>query len=192
MANRIEIINIALARLGESPIQSLDEGTVAANMARLLYPQARQDALREFSWAFAVKHTTLTRYKDAPADYSYAYALPLDCLRVVRILSDEAFTVRGSMLCTNAPSVTLEYICDVDDETRFDSSFVKALSFKLASDLAIPVKGSNELMANYANAFTDYIRTAATVSAGEKRNDLPDNPYLDARRGYAYGSESWR
>lgn len=183
MANRIEIINTALARLGESPIQSLDEGTVAANMAKLLYPQARQDALREYSWAFATKHAVLVRYKEAPADFSYSYALPQDCLRVVRILSDDPFVVRGDALCTNAPAVTLEYICDVDDETRFDSSFVKALSFKLASDLAIPVKGSNELMANYANAFTDYIRTAATVSAGERCRDLPDNPYLDARRG---------
>jgi hypothetical protein len=189
MAGRIEIINIALARLGESPIQALDEGTVAASTAKLLYTQARQETLREYTWAFALKQATLARYESTPADFSYAFALPTDCLRVVRILSGQDYVVRGDQLCTNSPSVTLEYISDVDDETRFDSSFVKALSFKLASDLAIPIKGSAQLMASYANAFADHIRTAATVSAGERGRELPSNPYVDARTGYLYGDD---
>ena len=75
----------------------------------------------------------------------------------------------------------MEYVADITDEAMFDSKFVEALSYKLASELAMTVKGSNELMASYSNAYSAFIKQAASESAGESRMYLPENPYVEAR-----------
>ena len=67
------------------------------------------------------------------------------------------------------------------DENEFDAKFVEALTYKLASELAMPVKGSAELMASYSNAYQTLINRAATESAWEEKEPRSGNPYLEAR-----------
>lgn len=181
MSGKVEIINLALARLGESPIQSITENSVPARAAGLLYDSSRRSALRDFNWSFAVSLTRLARVADSPADFRFAYALPPDCLRVIRLRGGAPFLVRGNKICTDAEVAELEYVADVEDETLFDSKFTEAMTYKLASELAMPVKGSSELMASYSNAYASFIRQAAAESAGENRVYLPENPYVEAR-----------
>ena len=184
MTGKVEIINLALARLGESPIQSMDEGSVPANTAGLLYDSSRRSTLRDFNWNFALSITRLARVEDTPVDFRFTYALPPDCLRVIRLRGGVPFTLRGNRLYTDAETAELEYIADVVDESLFDSKFIEALSYKLASELAMSVKGSSELMASYSNAYSAFIRQAASESAGESRIYLPENPYVEARNGW--------
>ena len=184
MPGKVEIVNIALARLGESPIQDLDEGTVPANMAKMLYDSARQAALRDYNWNFALATASLARLSRGAVDFRFAYALPANCLRAVRLTGGAPFLLRGNALHTNEETPVLEFVRDVSDEAEFDSKFVEAFSYKLASDLAMSVKGSSELMASYANLYSNLIQQAAAESAGESRHTLSDNPYLEARSGY--------
>lgn len=181
MAGRVEIINIALARLGESPIQSLEEGTVPANVAKLLFDSARRSTLRDFNWSFALSMASLARLAETPVDFHYAFALPADCLRAIRLRGDRAFVVRGNRLLTDEGEPVLEYIADVTDETKFDAKFTEAFTYKLASELAMSVKGSSELMASYSNAYQTYITQAAAESARETRVHPSENPYVEAR-----------
>ena len=181
MAGKVEIVNIALARLGESPIQSLEEGTVPANVAKLLYDSARRSTLRDYNWSFALATASLARLAESPTDFHCAYSLPADCLRAIRVRGGHPFAVRGQTLYTDALRCTLEYIADVTDDTRFDAKFVEAFTYKLASELAMSVKGSSELMASFSNAYTTFIRQAASESAGETRDRLSENPYVEAR-----------
>ena len=188
---RVEIVNIALARLGESPIQSLDEGTVPANMAKVFYDPAKRATLRDFNWNFSLTTARLAKLVGTPVDFRCAFALPVDCLKAIRLhregvpdFSDHSgirFVVRGGKLCTDEEAVFLEYVADVDDPARFDDRFVEIFSYKLASELAMPVKGSSELMANYMNVYSAGISQAATLSAEESRAVLSDNPYVEAR-----------
>ena len=69
----------------------------------------------------------------------------------------------------------------MEEATEFDDKFVEALTYKLASELAMALKGSVELMANYSNIYTTKITQAATLSAGELDDVGSDNPYLEAR-----------
>jgi hypothetical protein len=210
MTGKVEIINIALARLGESPIQSFEEGSVPANSARLVYDSARRSTLRDYNWNFAVATAELARYADTQAgDFPFAFALPADCLRVIRLPPSPQglrrtsrlatppgqvrsrtcgdfgrnlpFTLRGGKLLAHEPKVVLEYLRDVTDENEFDAKFIEALTYKLASELAMPVKGSAELMASYSNAYQTLINRAATESAWEEREPRSGNPYLEAR-----------
>ena len=199
MTGKVEIVNIALARLGESPIQSFEEGSVPANSARLVYDSARRSTLRDYNWNFAVATAELARYADTQAgDFPFAFALPADCLRVIRLRlatppgqvrsrtcgdfgRNLPFTLRGGRLLAHEPKVVLEYLRDVTDENEFDAKFIEALTYKLASELAMPVKGSAELMASYSNAYQTLINRAATESAWEEKESRSGNPYLEAR-----------
>lgn len=190
MSTKLEIVNIALARLGESPIQSMDEGTAPANLAKVFYDSARRSALRDYNWAFALRTLRLARLVETPVDFLYAYSVPVDCLRVLQVRrsgfpdsldSGLRFVTRGGVLFTDEESVILEYISDVEEATEFDDKFVEALTYKLASELAMALKGSVELMANYSNIYTTKITQAATLSAGELDDAGSDNPYLEAR-----------
>ena len=194
MIGKVEIVNLALARLGESPIQSLTEGTVPANMANVFYDPARRAALRDYNWNFAISTASLSRLVDGVAGFRFAFALPADCLRVIRIMGERDFsgsggsyTLRSGKLCTDLEEVTIEYIRDVDDPSEFDDKFVEAFSCKLASDLAMPVRGSAELMANFANMYSALIARAAALSAHEDMAPglVSENPYVEAR---VYGS----
>ena len=186
MSGRVEIINIALARLGESPIQTLNEGSAPANAAKLLYDAERRATLREYPWNFALKQATLARSEQDAADFRYAYALPGDCLRAVRLRGADkskavGFSVRGGYLYTDETGVTLEYVADIDDGDRYDSKFIEAFSYRLASALAMPVKGSPELMGNFMNLYKTMVSDAAVQSAREERTQISDNPYIEAR-----------
>lgn len=193
MISEVGIVNIALARLGESPIQSFEEGSVPANMAKVFYDPARRAVLRAYDWSFSLKTVRLARYTGEPVDFRFAFSLPADCLRAIRLRRkgvadftdgcDIRFVIRSGALYTDEAEAYLEYVADVEDTSLFDDKFIEALGYKLASDLAMPVKGSAELMANYMNVYNSLIVDAAALSEGEERSDFCDNPYLEARYG---------
>lgn len=185
MAGRVEIVNVALARLGEGAIQTLDEGSAPANAAKVVYDTSRRSALRDYPWAFATRRESLARLVESPVGFQHAFALPSGCLRILGVYDtaggEVPYELRGKTLCSSANSVVACYTDDVIDEAMFDPAFVDALTFRLASDLAVPVKGSVELMARYAEEYHHQIRQAATVSAREDRERIVENPYLEAR-----------
>ena len=181
-----EIINLALLRLGESPIQSLDEGSTAANTAKLLYDPSRRAILRDSDWNFAVRQTVLAVVDsdEAPA----VFAVPSDCLRVLRVYDKakpsrgkEWFKVQGGNIYTYARTPLCFYIRDEEDAGLFDAKFCEALSYKLAGELAMPVRQSESLTASMLNAYQNVVATAATESGNEHDQNLPSNPYVEVR-----------
>ena len=183
MTSKVEIVNIALSRLGESPIQSLDEGTVPANMAKVFYDPARRATLRDYTWNFSLRTARLAKLDETPGDFLFAFSLPVDCLRAVAVqgVPSSRHLVRGRKLFSDEEAVSLEYVSDITDTSEFDDKFIEALTYKLASELAMPVKGSVELMANYSNIYSTKVNQAAALSAGEEDEGLSDNPYFEAR-----------
>lgn len=178
---KIELINNALARLGERPIQSLTENSAVASIVQTVYRGAIQSALRDYNWSFAIREKELPRTEAKSHFYKFTYALPHDSLRVIRTLGNQTFAVQGNVLCSNEERVVIQYIADITDEELFDSKFIEAISYKLASELAMPVKGSSELMASYSNAYMNLVQKGASESANEQHQELSDNPYVDAR-----------
>jgi hypothetical protein len=89
---QLDIVNLALMRIGESPIQSMDEGSTPARSATLLYDISRRAVLRDYDWNFAIKTIALpvVRTENVPgAKFSYSCPVPSDCLRVVEVLPYE-------------------------------------------------------------------------------------------------------
>ena len=186
----VEICNLALSRLGEKRIASLDEKTKEANECSLFYERDRRAALRAHPWSFATVVETLAPLATAEADYDYAYQKPAGCLRVVKIPNVNSnspddttkFKVRGQKILTDQEAATLEYIQDVEDPNNFDEQFIEALSYRLAMDLALSLTGKLEKLQAMASIYNDMISQAATSDASEEREDMPESEsYLDAR-----------
>lgn len=220
---KLDIINLALMRIGESPIQSIEEGSTPANSAKTLYDISRRAVLRDFDWAFAMKTTSLpllvTEEDDEPG--VYVCLIPSDCLRVVQVMrrggrgfshnngaisipttgpngsgemkfvgelaehrfhyGTEWFRVQGKKLFVRIRAPYVRYIRDEEDTDLFDSKFIEAFSYKLAGELAMPVRQDTQLMASMLNAYQSLIGKGAEESQNEHDSALPHNPYVDVR-----------
>jgi hypothetical protein len=156
-------------------------------MAKVFYEPTRRAVLRDFNWNFALRTARLAQLQQNHSGFRYAFSLPADCLRVVNLLggnewsSGPSFAVRSGNLLTDKEDAEIEYIFDCRDPSMFDDKFIEALSYKLASELAMPVKGSPELMSNYMNVYQTFVDQAATLSSEERNSEMLENPYLEAR-----------
>ena len=196
---KLDIINLALLRIGESPIQSLDEGTTPAKSANILYDVSRRAVLRDYDWAFAQKTTALPLLAEADEEQPGVYVclVPSDCLRVVQVMQrgdmfrsvedprglnrSEWFRVYSNKLYVRVPNPYVRYVRDEENTDLFDAKFVEALSYKLAGELAMPVRQSESLMSSMLNAYQAIVGNAAEVSMNERDPSLSQNPYVEVR-----------
>lgn len=170
MASIVDICNTALAHLGsDSTISAIDppDGSTEAGYCKRFYPIARRRLLESFAWPFATKRAVLAEVTNDSDVWTYAYAIPADCLRPIRILTagqlrsileqltntsdgviattlyDEeagaAYQREGDVLYTHEPEAVLLYLRDVTDPTKFSPTFEEALGYQLASFLAGPI-----------------------------------------------------
>ena len=193
MSSVVDICNTALAHLGsDAQISAISppDGSTEAGYCSRFYPIARRRLLESFVWPFATKRAALAGVANSSDVWSYAYAVPADCLRPVRILTagqlrslleqltnqsdgtirttlfdEEAgapYQREGDVLYTHEPEAVLLYLRDVTNPTKFSPVFEEALGYQLASFLAGPiVRGADG--AKTAQNF----RQMARASAGE-------------------------
>lgn len=174
MASKVEICNIALQRIGQRPIQSVDENSNEAYTCRTFYDQARLSSLRSHPWNFALKSQLLALLEDAEDDWTYAYQLPSDCLRAVKIvisagLDPAAFEVRGAMLLTDQEDAKLQYVYNLEDPSLFSPEFTEALTYRLASDIAVPITGRVDYMQSMMQGFMTSAAKAGASDGNERR-----------------------
>lgn len=173
MASKIEITNIALIRLGASPISSFEEGSTVAIAAGVVWDTARTSLLRDHPWNFAIKDIEVPQSSTAPkAKYKYKYQLPSDCLRLLEVYDDHDFKLKGREIHTDMTSCKIKYVSDITDTAIWDSAFTDLMAAKLAFELAYPVTESTSLMQQMGEIYALKIQKARFVDATE---DVPEN-----------------
>lgn len=157
MASDVQICNVALIKIGQPSILSLTEDSLEARSCNLLYNDIRQEVLRSHLWNFAIKRVELAQSTDTPVfGYNYKYALPSDCLRVLRMDPEGdsiEFKIEDGYLLTNESQVYIRYVSNVTDPNKFDSSFRETLSTRLAAELAIVVTNDIDKANYYMNMY---------------------------------------
>jgi hypothetical protein len=178
-ASKVEIANLALLRIGQRSIQSLDEQSNEASFARKLYDRTRRTVLRTHPWRFALKLQTLALETTTPPGYAYSYALPSDCLYAVEIVAASSgyttpakFELNGKSIWTDEPEAQLRYIRDVTDPNEFDDLFVDAFAYRLAAELAQPVAGKADAVGTMMQLYQFTLNLARAASAGEAKKKL--------------------
>ena len=140
----LDICNLALSRLGESPIPALDSnGSLPSRMCYMHYHPVRREVLCANRWSFATVTTTLQSAEESSGDdtHQLRHSLPTDCLRVLGVKS-RSWTLRGRAVYCPASTIRLLYIADVEDTSLFEPLFVEALVLRLAWKLCIPLINS--------------------------------------------------
>lgn len=142
----LDICNLALSRLGESPIAEIDaNGSLPSRLCYMHYHPVRREVLCSNRWSFATVRTTL-RSSEQPSGeddrHQCRHSLPTDCLRVLGVNS-RSWTLRGRAVYAPAREIRLMYIADVEDPALFDPLFIEALVLRLAWKLCIPLVNSS-------------------------------------------------
>jgi len=209
MASVAQICNMALSHIGsDARVSTISppDGSVEAGHCATFYDLARTEMIEPGNWRFALKREALAEITNESTVWLFAYTLPSDCLRPLRILTpslgvtvftqDEVevlqddgnsarFTVEGSTIFSNEEDAVLLYVQDITDTTKFTPSFTSALSYLLSSYLAGPIVKGNEgaklgdSMRQRAMSIAD---TAATASANAGSTDTEFVPAQLAAR----------
>lgn len=192
MASAVQICNMALSHIGsEARVSSISppDGSVEAGHCAAFYDLARTELLEAGAWAFSLKRAALAELDNDSTAWAYAYALPSDCLRALRIpqptvartvftqddyphtddRASAAFDVEAGVLRTNQPDAVLLYVRDVTDTTRFTPTFTAALGYNLAGFIAGPVIKGNEGV-RIGDAMRQRAMNAAELSATASAN----------------------
>ncbi len=185
MASTVDICNGALNQLGATTILSLTEDSKNARLCNSRFTQVRDAVFRSHPWNCLQKRVELAADTDAPAwGFSYAYTLPADCLRLLRILDyDSNYKVEGRKILSNTSSMKILYIGRITDPNEYDESLRETLSAALGADIAFAVTSNNQTATNMYNLFQDKLKDARFVDSTEGQNvdqDLGMADVIDA------------
>jgi hypothetical protein len=185
MASTVDICNGALNQLGATTILSLTEDSKNARLCNSRFTQVRDAVFRSHPWNCLQKRVELAADTTAPAwGFSYAYTLPADCLRLLRILDyDSNYKVEGRKILSNTSSMKILYIGRITDPNEYDESLRETLSAALGADIAFAVTSNNQTASNMYNLFQDKLKDARFIDSTEGQNidqDLGMADQIDA------------
>ncbi len=193
---KTEICNMALAHIGVKGIAAFGESSVAGRQCSKLYAAARDFVLRDHEWGFAERRVAASLLSDEdPIGYEYAYQYPADCLKIRRLWqTDESLSpikykkMLGSdnktqIIATNEAEAYLVYTVALDSTASYDISFVTALSWKLASDLAVPLSTKKSKAVDSLKMYSAYIAAAQASDSVEEQTQVEvTSSFEEARR----------
>ena len=205
MANAVDICNLALSQLGErGQIVSLDpaDGSEYAAECKNYYPIALRKLLEEYDWSFMQTRAKLNKLASFDSElygYKNAYALPSDCVRVVRVsqanleksmcpLTPEiprnyeiqySKTTDNRILLTNVDDAIIQYTLYRDVPALFPTYFIEALVLGLAVYLVGPLKRSDPAATIAQNLRQAYEQTLSKAKTADAQNAIRrDYPYV--------------
>ena len=185
MAADIDVINGALARLGEQTILSLADPSPPGRLASRTYNDIRDALFREFPWNFATKRASLAADVAVPEwGFARAFTLPTDSLRLIEVnnSSDQEWRNEGGTIVTDMTApLEIRYIALVSVDSM-DSTFREALSARLAMEWAEPLAQTSTVVSQMSAFYKNKLQVARAADGQEDRLRVIDSPsFVDAR-----------
>lgn len=171
--SKTDICNLALSRLGQPPINSIEtpENKVEKLM-RLLYDPTRREVLKLFDFNCATKRAILPRLLHGSAFGDWvAYELPSDYIQFLSINEDSIIEhkVEGGALLTDISqsSLNIRYTCDFDVVTKMSPLLISTIADMLASQAAYPLTNSRTSEKELYEKALNRLRLAAQADSKE-------------------------
>jgi hypothetical protein len=193
----VQIVKLALQHIGDRyDISDIEEESVEAEQANLIYEDTRKELLRRYPWRFAKKYASpATLSVTVPGEWDYAYQYPSDAVRIrgitnpadrtTPILDYEVALLANDtkVLLTDEDDAEFFYTADISDTTRFDPEFVMAFSFLLAERMAMALTGSLDIRTELGKEVMRSVSHAADTdsSEGTVSNAPADASWITAR-----------
>jgi len=184
MASDIDIASNALLLIGDEPISSFTEPGAGATAMANLYAETYKELLSEHPWTFAFKEQVLSQLSQSPdelTNFSYAYQLPTDYIRVWNLMPHSNYTIVGDKIYSNETRYLLRYIYKVA-ESQLPAHFVKAMEYKLASEAAVSVTEDIQKAGYYEAKYDKQLARAKNIdSQGRPSVAIVSSPFVDVR-----------
>lgn len=199
--SEIGVYNLALNAVGETAnISSPTENSRRAEVCRLWYALVRDQILEAAPWPEATKNRRLVLAQardedewetgDPQPGYSYAYALPTDCLRPQHLSTYAQFellTESGvKQLHTNELNPILRYTGAQENVALWGNGLLMAVVYGLAAHIAQPLSGKTSMTSMLIQRANDMILAARVSSANTPQQLQEAIPDWLAGRGYAF------
>lgn len=191
--SKTSLCNLALSRVGEQTIQSLDEESKNAQMCNLIYDEVLEQVLREYIWKCAMFRKTLIEDATTPAfGWSHQYILPNDpkCLFVVRMEDPKSvFTVENNRLLTEESVAKILYVGFLDDPSAMTPLFRKVFYLSMAVEMAYRLVQNNTILNGLTELLEQAWREARSRDSQEGTPMATDeSSWISARyQGLGYG-----
>jgi len=176
MASVVNMCNSALNLLGASTIAALTDDTKNARLCNQRYEPIRNRVFRSHAWNCLHKRVQLAQNSTAPiVEYDHAYALPSDCLRVLKIHNGTTdsiasaldYKLEGRNIVTDIDTVFLIYIALDTDPNNYDTYLREAISHQLSADLCYAITNNATLANQYMTRADERLREARFIDATE-------------------------
>jgi len=191
MASVVNICNSALNLLGASTIAALTDDTKNARLCNQRYEPVRNRVFRSHAWNCLHKRVQLAQNSTAPVvEYDHAYALPSDCLRVLKIHNGTTDSIKtaldykleGRNIVTDLDTIFLIYIALDTDPNNYDTYLRESISHQLSADLAYAITNNATLANQYMARADERLREARFIDATENSlGTIEANEFTDAR-----------
>lgn len=190
--SQTEIVNLALTRLGQDRVISIDDDNESARVIRSLWDFTRDAVLASYPWKFAIKRTSLPALSAAPAyGWERQFTVPEECLRLVQVGDDyvfytgllETFQLEGGVILTNeAAPLRLRYVQRVATVGLWPVLFGRVVALQLAIDACEKLTSSAAKQGVLNEAYAVAVAQARKQSAIERPPQRADNSdWLNAR-----------
>ena len=189
------ICNMALSKIGEGKINSLDEETEQSRVLNINYDTCLETTLRAFPWNFAKKAEALALVTDEThPNFDYVYQYPSNAVEVLRVFEEgdtdkyrktEFIVFTNStekLIATDLEDAYVEYTDNVIIPALYDSSFVNALVYCLAAEIANTLSNNANKANEMYQKFQLAIISAKQSNATEGNREFKlSNRYINAR-----------
>ena len=191
MASVVDMCNSALNLLGASTISAFTDDSKNARLVNQRYEPVRNRVFRSHAWNCLHKRVQLAQNSTAPVvEYSHAYALPSDCLRVLKVHNGTTDSIKSAIdyklesrnIVTDEGTIFLIYIALDTDPNNYDTYLQESISHQLAADLAYAVTNNATLANNYMTRADERLREARFIDATENSlGTIESSEFTDAR-----------
>lgn len=197
-SSKVQIYNLALLRAGSSKrVNDVDEGSNEANICNEFYDQSLAFVLEDRPWRFAKKRAYLApKTGTPPSVWQFQYAWPSDCLKLRTIVTPGARTQLhdekipfekafddGPVIYTDLEDAEAIYTVLVETTEWFPPSFVSALAYHLASEIALPLRGERSagLISMLQSAYAQVCNIASASDLNQGFDHPPTNEFERSR-----------
>lgn len=195
------IFNLALNAIGaRSNVASPTENSREAQVCSLWYPVVKGQVLAAAPWPELTRFASLVvqNERDLEEDwvatnarpgYTFAYALPDDCVRPQYLTNFDRFLLQAYedtwVLSTNTENAILAYTHDATISNLWSPSLQMALAYALAANICQPLSGKTSRSKSLADQANMLIMQARENAANMSNEVFEHTPDWIVARGYS-------
>lgn len=157
--NDIDVVNLALAELGELSLTTFPDSTSrAADLCNTYFSSSLVETLEYYPWNEAVvRETIATSSYSASFEYDVAYEIPSNSIDIISINENDInmpssyYEIQGDYILTNeAGGINLKYSKHINANEMTDR-VARIFALVLAKNICIPLTANAQLKNNLLN-----------------------------------------